>query len=220
MVGGENFVTSFVLPPIIKTFLSRYNGIEVELVESNSPDLRKLLLTENLDLLIAHDFDTRFYTALPLFEESLFLAVPEGLAVNKQLDSFALSKEQISKKRHWLPNCPAVDLKEFRKENFLVLKQGNDMCRRANILCEDAGFEPKILLSPDQLITAYNMACSGMGIAFVTDALISATSGEGCIFYRLDGAHTTRTMSIGFKRNRYLSSACSAFIEAAQKAFG
>ena len=91
------------------------------------------------------------------------------------------------------------------------------MHRRANVLCEDAGFEPKVLLSPDQLITSYNMACSGMGIAFVTDALISAASGEGCIFYRLDGMHTTRTMSIGFKRNRYLSSACSAFIETAKK---
>lgn len=220
VVGGENFVTSFVLPPIIKKFLSRYGGIEVELVENNSPDLRKLLLTENLDLLIAHDFDTRFYTALPLFEESLFLAVPEGLAVNKQLGSFALSKEQISKRRHRSPDCPAVDLKEFREENFLILKQGNDMHRRANVLCEDAGFEPKVLLSPNQLITSYNMACSGMGIAFVTDALISAASGEGCVFYRLDGMHTTRTMSIGFKRNRYLSSACSAFIETAKKTFG
>ena len=42
-VSGENFVSSFVMPKIIMAFTKRYPGIEVELVESNSPDLRQLL---------------------------------------------------------------------------------------------------------------------------------------------------------------------------------
>ena len=61
-VSGENFVASFIMPRVMKRFFGKYGGIDVDLVESNSPDLRKLLLTDQIDLLIAHDFDARLYT--------------------------------------------------------------------------------------------------------------------------------------------------------------
>lgn len=217
VVSGENFVSSFILPHVMKNFYEKYGGIEVELVENNSPDLRKLLLTESIDLLIAHDFDPKLYTALPLFDEALLLAVPAEFRINEKLKDYALSRERITEGR--LEDCPAVDLKKFEDEPFLLLKQGNDMHDRAGILCADAGFSPNVVIRLDQLITSYNMAQSGMGIAFVTDALVSAVPGEGCVFYRLDGPHTTRTMCIGYKHNKYLSHACLAFIETAKESF-
>lgn len=219
VVSGENFVSSFILPPVMKRFHSRYSGIEVELVENNSPDLRKLLLTENIDLLIAHDFDPKLYTAHPLFEESLLLAVPENFQINLRLQDHLLSKEQILEGAHLKKGCPAVDLAEFSGEPFLLLKPGNDMHRRANLLFEKAGFEPKIAIFLDQLITSYNLALGGMGVAFVTDVLVNAAPGEGCVYYRLDGPNTTRTMSIGYKHNRYMSNACKAFMEIAAEVF-
>ena len=73
-VSGENFVASFILPSIIMAFSDRYPGITVELVESNSPELRRELLTDSIDLLIAHDFDPALYTAVALFDEALLLA--------------------------------------------------------------------------------------------------------------------------------------------------
>ena len=219
VVSGENFVSSFILPPVIKRFHREYNGIEVELMESNSPDLRKLLLTESIDLLIAHDFDPQLYTAHPLFEESLLLAVTRAFPVNRRLANAALSRKEVIGGAHLESNCPAMDLKEFREEPFLLLKPGNDMHRRARLLFGNAGFEPKISIFLDQLLTSYNLALGGMGIVFVTDVLVSAAPGEGCVYYRLDGPNTARTMSIGYKRNRYMSNACNAFIETAKKIF-
>lgn len=219
IVSGENFVSSFIMPKVIMEFSKKYPGITVELVESNSPDLRQLLLTDAVDLLIAHDFDTKLYSCEPLFDEEVLLAVPQKTQINKNLTEYALTLDDIKAGRHNDTGCPAINLAKFKDEEFLIMKKGNDMQRRAQILCEDAGFTPKARIYLDQLITSYNMACAGMGIAFVTDILAVNANGENCVYYKIKDQNTKRRMYIGYKRNRYISKACTAFIEIAKKVF-
>ncbi len=219
IVSGENFVSSFIMPKAIMHFAQAYPGIKVDLVESNSPDLRKLLLTDAIDLLIAHDFDQKLYSCKPLFDEMVLLAVPKRLEINNRLKDFALSVEDLKNNLHLNQNCPSVDLIEFKDEQFLLLKKGNDMYRRAQDLCENAGFIPKTRISLDQLITSYNMACAGMGVAFATDMLITSANGENCNYYKIKSPNTTRRMYIGYKRNRYISKACAAFIETTKEVY-
>ncbi|MBQ3492934.1 MAG: LysR family transcriptional regulator [Clostridia bacterium] len=219
IVSGENFVSSFIMPKVIMRFSEIYKGIKVELVESNSPDLRQLLLTDAIDLLIAHDFDQKLYSCEPLFDEMLLLAVPERLSINYGLKDCVLSLEDIKAGKHYQENCPAVNLATFKDEEFLIMKKGNDMQRRAQLLCEKAGFTPKARIYLDQLITSYNMACAGMGIAFVTDMLATNANGENCVYYKIKGNDVTRRMYIGYKRNRYISQACTAFIDMAKTVY-
>lgn len=218
-VSGENFVASFILPSVIMAFSDRYPGITVELVESNSPELRRELLTESIDLLIAHDFDASLYTAVPLFDEALLLAVPTELSINRQLGAYALSTADVQAGRHLEDSCPAVDLRAFSEESFLLLKKGNDMYHRSEELCAAAGFEPQARIRLDQLITSYNLACAGMGIAFVSDKLVERAPGQNCVYYRLSGEHAVRRMYIGYKRSRYVSRACTAFVETAKAVY-
>ncbi len=219
VVSGENFVSSFIMPEVIMTFSEKYDGIRVELVESNSPDLRQLLLSDEVDLLIAHDFDKKLYSCEPLFDETLLLAVPERFEINKKMKEFALTSDDVKEGKHLDKNCPAVNLGEFKEENFLFMKKGNDMFRRASSLCEEAGFTPKTVITLDQLITSYNMACSGMGIAFVTDMLVTHSRGENCVYYKINAEETSRRMFIGYKKNRYISKSCKAFIEIAKEVY-
>ncbi len=219
IVSGENFVSSFIMPKIIMEFSQLYSGIKIELVESNSPDLRQLLLTDAIDLLIAHDFDQKLYSCQPLFDERVLLAVPKSFKVNKGLEKFALSLEEVKAGKHNKQSLKAVDLSIFSDQEFLILKKGNDMQRRAQNLCKEAGFIPNARIYLDQLITSYNMACSGMGIAFTTDMLAVSASGENCVYYKLEGTDSTRRMYIGYKHNRYVSKACEAFIEVAKKVY-
>ncbi len=219
VLSGENFVSSFIMPIVIMKFAEIYPGIKVELVESNSPDLRKLLLTDAIDLLIAHDFDQKLYSCEPLFDETVILAVPKKLEINKTLVDCALTLSDIKNGKHNHADCPTVNLCAFKDEEFLIMKKGNDMQRRAQILCENAGFAPNVRIYLDQLITSYNMACAGMGIAFVTDILVTKANGENCLYYKIKGDYTTRRMYIGYKKNRYISKACSAFIETAKAVF-
>ncbi len=219
VVSGENFVSSFIMPKVIMSFSGIYSGIKVELVESNSPDLRQLLLTDAIDLLIAHDFDARFYSCEALFDEMVLLAVPQRLEINKKLQGAALSLEDIRAGKHNEADCPSVHLAEFKDEEFLLMKRGNDMQRRAQVLCREAGFTPNARIYLDQLITSYNMACSGMGIAFTTDMLAVNASGENCVYYKIKSEDVSRRMYIGYKRNRYVSKACEAFIDVAKKVY-
>ena len=175
---------------------------------------------ETIDLLVAHDFDDSLYTSYPMLEEKLMLCVPRQLPVNDRLREFQLNYEDVRDRKHLKRSCPAVDLAEFRDEPFLMLKQGNDMNRRARVLFDEAGFSPQIKINLDQLLTAFNMSSSGMGCTFVTDQLIiSAPDSKNCVFYKLAGANAHRNLCIGHKRNRYISHAASAFIETAKTVY-
>ena len=220
VVSGENFVSSFIMPKIIMEFTKKYPGIHVELVESNSPDLRQLLITESIDLLIAHDFDKKLYSSIPLFEETLLLAVPQDYKINEELAEFTLTREDILDGKHLLDTCPKVSIKKFKECPFILLKKGNDTRRRATEIFLEENFEPttvKIYL--DQLITSYNMVCFGLGVAFVNDILVKSSNQSGCVFYKLRGRATHRSMAIGYKKNKYLSNAITAFIDTAKEIY-
>ncbi len=219
-ISGENFVSSFIIPKIISEFKRKYPGINVELTESNSPDLRQLLTNDSIDLLIAHDFDKNLYEAKALFEETLLLAVPEGFKENKKLRSHAFTREDIIQNKHLKTNGQKIDLKHFEHAPFIMLKKGNDTRRRANMLFAEAGIEPQnVVINLDQLITSYNMACFGLGVAIVNDMLIKSSMQSGCVYYKISGRSAHRMMAIGYKKNRYCSKVMSAFIETAKEVY-
>jgi len=217
VVSGENFVSSFILPQILMEFSKNYPGIQIQLVESNSPDLRQLLLSEQIDLLVAHDFDPNQYEAKELFDETVLLAVPITNPINRLLADYSISAEELRSGKY-MPRKP-VDLAWFKNEDFLLLKPGNDLNWRASDLFEAYKVSPKVKISLDQLITSYNLACAGLGIAFVTDILVEKTFAPGCVYYTIDHPIAHRKMFIGYKKNRYFTRAASAFVETAQNVY-
>ena len=216
-VSGENFVSSFILPEVLVRFSEKYPGIQVNIVESNSPDLRQQLLSENTDFLVAHDFDMELYEAKELFEEQVLLSVPDSFPISDGIMKYALSGEDIIKDLH--KKAKAVDLNAFSDFPFLLMKPGNDLCKRAALIFEDTKFEPKVRIRLDQMITAYNLSCAGMGITLVSDKLVEKAGISGCRYFVLDSPHIYRQMCIGYKKNRYVNHAAAAFIETALEVY-
>ena len=180
-VSGENFVSSFILPKIIMEFSKKYPGIKVEIIESNSPDLRQLLLNETADLLIAHDFDKNLYSCESILEESLLLAVPENFKENKRLEDYLLTREDIINGKHLTEDCPKIRLGEFKDVPFVLLKKGNDTRRRADLILDEEGISlSNVKIYLDQLITSYNMECFGLGAGIVNDVLVKSSLQKGC----------------------------------------
>lgn len=220
IVSGENFISSFILPKIIIEFMNTYAGINVELVESHTHDLKNQLLEEKVDILVAHDFDPELFVSYPLADETLLLAVPAAFQINERFADRQLTDADISSRRYLEKSCPTVELAEFSAEEFLVLKKGNDMYTRTVQLCENAGFVPKVKIYPDQLLTAYNMSRAGLGVTVVTDNLVREEHADSkCVFYKLSGENTRRKLSIGYKKKRYPSCAMEAFVECARKVY-
>ncbi len=220
-VSGENFVSAFIMPDILKEYNKKYPGISIELIESNMHNLQTQLLESKIDLLIDYDFDPALYTSFPLVNDELLLAVPSFWKINEKLSKYRLTDREIAEKRNLDEGTLDVGIEEFADIDFIMLKKGNDMNHRVTTLFAEAGISPRTVLYTDQLITAYNMARSGMGAAFITDTLVrSVREPSKCVFYKIKGESAKRILCIGYKKNRYQSNAVIAFIETAREVYG
>ena len=219
-VSGENYISSFIYPKIIIEFMERYSGIDIEMVESNSHDLQNQLLAENVDLLIDYKFDPLLYDSYPLVDEHILLCVPSKLPINSHLNEYQLSAKDIKSGKHLKKGCKAISLSEFSDETFVILKKGNYSHRHSMELCAEAGFEPKVKIFPDQMITSYNMSRAGMGISLIPDLLIYSSPESGrCVYYKLQETNSLRKLCLGFKKNRYMSRAVEEFIKVALEVY-
>ncbi|MFR6272477.1 MAG: LysR substrate-binding domain-containing protein [Blautia sp.] len=69
-------------------------------------------------------------------------------------------------------------------------------------------------LKLDQQVTAYHLACYGMGIAFVTDTLIRHVPDDSrIVFYKLPPDISQRNIYFYHKRSRYVTRAMEEFFK-------
>lgn len=219
-IGSGAMVSSYILPTLISQFKERFPLVEVDIVESSEERLEKLLMDGVIDLVIEN---SRFPE--PLFESRLFqqehiiLAVPRSWAINRDLLAWQQSIENIISGSYLSPHYPAVPLEKFCDSPFILGGQGDENNERALRLCQNYGFVPKAILTLNQQLTSYNMACAGLGAAFVSDTLVKSTLPHpNIVYYKLDGEAAQRDISIYYKRNRYMPHCVRRFLVDAVKA--
>ena len=208
-LGGTTFFTSYVLPPLVSAYSERYPGVELRLHEAHTGQLKQELQEGTLDFALDNTLlDPAIYEAVEIQTEQVILAVPRTLPVNEKAAAFRLSAKELPQ-----AGAPCVPLELFADTPFLLLKEGNDTRRRAEQLCAQAGFEPKIRLALDQQLAAYNLAGYGLGAAFISDTLaLSAPPDERLCFYRIDSPDAVRTISLFYKRTRALTAPMRALL--------
>lgn len=214
-IGGSNLFSSYVLPPLIAEFKRRYPRMTIHLVEESTAQLEQLLLAGNLDFIIDNYYFCEDTLIRHLYHrEHLVLAVPGHLKINDTLKDYQLNTEEIASGRYLGEEVPAVPLGQFKDEDFILLKMENDTRERGIKLCQNSGFKPKILLNLDQQVTAYNITCSGMGISFISDTLVSCVQPHPrVVYYKLQGEETGRNIYFYRKKGRYLSQAMKEFLK-------
>lgn len=216
-LGGSNLFASFILPPLISEFTRKYPLVKIHLIESDTATLKDMLLSGTVDLVIDnYDFYDPTHTTQFFANETLVLAVPKGLEVNRAAAAYTLTYEDIINKKHLDESTPSVPLKLFEKEPFIFLRAGNDTRRRAEKICHDNNILPKVILKLDQQITSYNVACYGMGIAFISDTLVCKTRPDPNInYYKLDDPLAKRKIYFYYKQSKYVTRAMKEFLKIA-----
>lgn len=219
-IGGSNFFTSFILPPLITEFTHKYPLVKIHLIESDTASLKNMLLLGSLDLVIDnYDFYDPTYATQFFAHETLVLAVPKSLESNKAAEKYQLTYRDIINKKHLNKKTPTVPLKIFEADPFIFLRTGNDTRSRAEKICGDHGLSPKVILKLDQQITSYNVACYGMGIAFISDTLVLKTKPDpNIIYYKLDDPHAKRNICFYHKQTKYVTRAMGEFLKIANQA--
>jgi DNA-binding transcriptional LysR family regulator len=217
-IGGASFFCAYVLPDIIQSFRESYPQYTVNILEANAGDLLNCLRLNTVDLIIdVERLDTAMFDMLEWGKEYILLAVPAEYSINERLHAYRLSFDQV-RREEYLAGCPAVDLKEFRQEPFLFLKKGNDMYKRGMKMCRQAGFRPKVAMYLDQLLTAYYIACSGKGMAFVRAGIpkyLEPTS--RVFFYKINDENALRSIMLYYRKAQPLSAASESFIDFLQR---
>lgn len=215
ILGGSNLFSSWILPPLIADFASCYPHIQIQLIEESTVELTKMLQKGAIDLVLDNTcldpviFDSRLYQ-----EEHLILAVPKIFPVNGRLLPFQLDVSDIRSGRFLDPDIPPVPISEFRTEPFIMLKQENDTGKRAREICLENHFEPIIVFEMDQQMTSYNITCSGMGISFIGDIMITKVSPDPrVVYYKLPLKNNSRKICFYWKKGRYFSRAMEEFLK-------
>ena len=219
-VSGAAFISSFILPRIIMEFSKKYPGIKILFVEANSLNLQEKLLSEEIEILIDYDFDEKMFETTSLKREHILLAVPKDFEINDQLKEYQLSVEDIQRNRHLEKDVKSVNLSKFENEKFIQLKTGNNMQKQSQKICKEYGFVPQSIIKVDQLMTAYNISGSGMGITFTTDSVICAAADTGnLVFYKLKSKYAERMLTIAYKKKTYISPAVTEFVRIAKEIY-
>lgn len=219
-VSGTYFITSHILPEIIASFSEKHPMININLVEANSKTLLKFLIEEKVELLIDYIYDSEQIEAFPLFDEMILLCVPKSKSINSKLKEFALSANDIRNGKHLNASTPSLSASVFKDEKFLMMKVGYSMNFIGFNVCREAGFTPDVAIYFDQLMTSYNMACTGLGACFASDTLVSNTAhNDELLYYKLDSPHVTRTAYLLHKKKRYLNKAAREFINIARETY-
>ena len=151
------------------------------------------LTDENL----AEQFEVSIQT-IRLDREYVLVAVPATFPVNESLKEYRLTQEQIADRSFLKEQVPRLPLSLLKEEPFLLLKDNNDMCRRAMEMCGRAGFDPRVALRTDQMLTAWNIARAGQtGVTFFRDTILRYTEPTDrlCYYYPDDepDLHTGKT---------------------------
>ncbi len=219
ILGGSSLFASWVLPGLIGDFSRHYPGVRVELIEENTQTLQNLLQRGRIDIMLDNcQLDLKAFDRQTYREERLFLAVPEKMAAEEIIRGYAVTKEMIEKDIKEKDEIPPVPLRCFADRPFIMLKQENDTRRRSIEILRRNHIDPEIILELDQQLTSYHVACSGIGIAFISDTLIQAVPARpDVIYFKLPEKESCRKIRFYWKAGRYRTRAMEEFLRIAGK---
>lgn len=216
-LGGSNLFSSWVLPKLMQDFSRKFPMIKLELIEENVTELVTLLQSGKIDLLIENCcLDEMIFEKKLFREEHLMLAVPRQFGINDKLKEYQVSVGDICDGSYMEKNIQDVPMTVFRQEPFIVLKPENDTRKRAMDIFREQSIEPRILFELDQQMTSYNITCTGMGISFISDTLISRVPfHDQVLYYKLPERYSQRNIWFYWKRGRYFSRTMEEFLKMA-----
>ena len=219
-IGSGAMISSYLLPSLIARYKERFPYVEVDVMESGEGHLEEMLLNGVIDLVIENSsFPEALFERQLFQQEHIILAVPKSWPVNGNLLAFQQSIDNIASGSYLNRRYPAVPLQAFQDCPFILLGPGDENHERALALCREHGFVPRVILTLDQQLTSYNMACAGLGAAFVSDTLVRSTLPHpDMVYYKLEGEAARRDICFYYKRNRYMPQCVKQFLEDAMTA--
>ncbi len=157
-LGGSSLFSSFILPPMIAQFTTRYPAVRVGITEANTAELTAMMRHGDLDLIIDNaPLDSQIFGRRLYRVEHLLLAVPRRMAEEAGIMRESGTAEAAESGTGLGGTYPEADLRRFAHLPFLLLKETNGTREIAETLFSESGIHPHILLELDHQMTSYNV---------------------------------------------------------------
>jgi len=203
-IGSSMFFCTYVLPSLMEDFRLQYPQVTLTFTEGGNKTLLEKLLDGQLDFMLeAEHPEHNRVVSIPWASEEIVLAVPVGNPVNEKMEQYRYSFEEFLTRAQGDHRRPAVPLDAFAKEDFILLKEGNDIHQRCLQLCKNAGFRPNVTLYLAQMMTAYYLVLEGQGITFLRSTIpehVAAT--DRVVFYQLDDPLAVRSIYLSYSKHK------------------
>ena len=211
-IGGTNYMNAYLLPPYISRFTEKYPNISINMSETSSDQLIDLLKENKLDFTFSCDEEViGSFESFPSFSDTLLLAVPETFFLPQRLLDLALTASDVASGRHRAKDILAVNFKEFPAFNFILIDAHVNLGARTLKIFEEAGASPRVRIKVPQLVTAFSLAASGVGAAFISDRLVTGRE-KGLRFFKLQSPYAQRHYFLLLPHRSYTPSAVKEFI--------
>ena len=212
-LGGTHYLNCYILAPILADFAEQYPGIKLDLYEDSAVKLQALLRKREIDITLSCAPEiVEQYEHKPAFYDHVLLAVHQKIPLPSNLDEYALSADDILKGRHLEEGCPGVDLALFKDLDFILLRKGNNLYERSEMMFQEAGFTPKIKMAISQMVTSYRLADNGLGAVFISDRLVRSKRSL-LRFFKLSSEYTDRLFYFLLPKRDYTPFAVHRFID-------
>lgn len=205
VVGIPNTRGTTWLPQILPLFQSKYPGIDLRLIEGTSDDLEKLLLKEEIDLILIATipFGHPGLEFEIVATEQLMFVLPYNHPI------FA---EKTLEDHEWVLHF--VKPEYFDNQPFISVTPAQGLYRAANQIFENLGIHPRMALETSNTSTAFYLASSGLGftIAPVSSAY-TERSEHRPVFCTFNDPPVERSIVVAYKKDRPVSLAMRQLID-------
>ena len=202
-IGSSAYFCAFMLPEMIQGYCRMNPRCEINLTETDISGMDAGLRSGQFDVTIdVEKLDSEVFESITLGYEYMIMAVPSSWEINHVLEMYQIPGERILDRSFLDEKFLPVELSLVSDQPFLMLKKNQDSYRRSMEICSHAGFEPRVVLHLDQLLTAYNVARNGQsGIVFFRDTLLKYTEKTDKLkYYKLGDPLAKREIRLSVKR--------------------
>ena len=215
VIGSTIFISSYVLPDILKIFKNLFPGIEVNIVVEQSTVLEEMLKNDTVDFIIDNTLQKQMqYEYIPILNEKILIGIPDDFSINDSIKKYEISHDDVKNDFKYYQTASGIDVSVLKNENFILLKKGNNMRKITNNIFKQCGITPTIAYEFDHLMTSISYAEANFGICFLTDTVLKyAKNLNGISLYLPCGKHQERSLYIIRKANKYHSFASNEMIK-------
>lgn len=190
-LGALPTIAPYLLPRILKRFMSKFPGVEITVHEDVTRHLLDGIAAGDLDLaLIALPVPDERLHVEPLLTEPLYLALPPG---------------------HRLVKRRRITLNDLGPERFILLNEMHCLGEQILSFCRANECHPRVGCRSAQISTIQNLIALGQGVSLLPDMARKADVSQ-LPYRRLWGAQPTRTIAVIRRKHRTSGLAVERFV--------